>query len=250
MPVTGNNPSLYELSIRIFADGFSFLVTQAGSGDLMHREDIRGVEGDKASKALHEMLSSQQIKRYIYNKVRAIIETPSTTVPSSVLENEKAEDLYLAVYPQADLLNNNLLCSQNSDLCVTELFTLPKSINKILLDAYPDIYITCPQICLLNHISQLSKQTKLMETDCLFAHIQEQHLYIISLHQGKLRFANTFPADNIMNALFFMLSVWKELQLDAKQNACYISGNKQLAAQLSEKASQYILNIERIEICE
>lgn len=250
MPVTGNNPSLYELSIRIFADGFSFLVTQASSGDLMHREDIRDVEGDKASKALHEMLGSQQIKRYIYNKVRAIVETPSTTVPSAMLESNKAEELYLAVYPKADLLNNYLLCVKSTELEATELFTLSKSVQQVLLEAYPDIQITCPQVCLFNNIILLNKQQQHTKADSLFAHIQDKRLYVISLHEGKLRFSNTFPADNIMNALFFMLSVWKELQMDAKQNTCYISGTKQLATQLSEKASQYIIHVERVELCE
>lgn len=250
MPVTGNNTSLYILSIRIFADGFSFLVTQAGSGDLMHREDIRGVEGDKASTALYEMLNSQQIKRYIYNNVRAIVESPSTTVPSEVLEGEEAKVLYQTVYPKADLLNNNLLSEQRAELGVTELFTLSKSLNKILLDAYPDIHITCQQAILFDQVLQLSRLQQRPEKDLFFAHIQNEGLHIIALHNGKLSFANTFPADNIMNTLFFMLSVWKELQLDAKQNVCHISGEKKLASQLSEQTAQYIVHVERVEICE
>lgn len=216
----------------------------------MHREDMRGLEGNLATKSLHEMLSSQQIKRYIYNKVRAIVETPSTTVPSSMLAENKAEDLYLAVYPQADLLNNNLISALHTDLEVTELFTLSKSINQILQDAYPDIHITCPVASILNHVVQLNRQQQNSNSDLFLAHIQDDRLFVIALRNGRLRFANTFPADNIMNALFFMLSVWKELELDAKQDTCYISGNKQLAIQLSEKAIQYIMNVERIEICE
>lgn len=250
MPVTGNNPSLYELSIRIFADGFSFLVTQACSGDLMHREDIRGLEGDKAAKALHETLGSQQIKRYIYNKVRAIAESPSTTVPSTVLATDDAETLYKSVYPQADLLTNDLLSEQRSELEVTELFTLSKTLNKILHDVYPDIHITCQQSILFDQIVQLNKRMPSTEKVSFFAHIQNDRLYVTALRDGKLTFANTFPADNIMNALFFMLSVWKELQLDPKENTCYISGSKQLASQLSEKASQYIMYVERVELCE
>lgn len=249
MPVTGSNLSTYELSIRIFADGFSFLVTQVETGDLMHREDIREVEGEEAAQALRNTLSGVSLSRYEYNKVRAIALTPSTTIPAGEVSESEYEATYATVYPQADLQTNKVLGVSCPSLGVTELFVLPCDLHEALLQSFPSIELTCTQACLMQHAMEIVATQSTTEPS-LYAHIQQDSLHILSIHDGQLRFANTFPADNLQNALFFLLSVWKELGYDAKQQNCIVSGNRYLSAQFSELVSKYILHLQRIEIAD
>lgn len=214
----------------------------------MHREDV-GCVAEEAVQAFHNALHGPSLMRYEYKNVRAIAFTPSTTAPLAEVQEDGYEETYATVYPQVNLDADKVLSVRHESLGVVELFTLPKALHEVLLESFPELHLTCIQACLMGHAEDMIS-THPTETPSLYVHIQQGCLHMLSIHDGQLLFANTFPADNLQNALFFLLSVWKELGYDATQQHCIVSGNRYLSAQLSEKVSQYLLHVERIEMAD
>ena len=95
MPVTGNKSLLnYSLSIRLCADGFSFLVYSLGSGQLLLQESLPCAADETLADALERGLQLPRIAGRHYERVVLYSTSPSTRVP---LDEFRREDM-LAVY--------------------------------------------------------------------------------------------------------------------------------------------------------
>lgn len=246
MPVTGNNHINYNLSIRITADGFSFFVTEVVSGDLMHREDFPKREEETLASTLSRMLLRPSIQRNVYNKVRVVIDSDSTCIPLDEFRREGLKDYYKLVFDNVDLEANNVCYTLLPQIDVVEAFSVPKDVCETVSAVYPDVVYTNSYATVMGRTAQFCKSRNLSSCP-LFAYVQRAQLFLFSIFQDKLVFANSFTIEHEQNALYFLLSVWKELELDVHENPCFISGDPEPSKQLAEQARSYLLNVEQMD---
>lgn len=246
MPVTGNNTSIYNLSIRITADGFSFFVTEAFSGDLMHREDFQMQEGETLSQTLAKMLIRPTIQRQSYNKVRVVIDSDSTCIPLDEFRREDLQSYYKLVFDNVDIEANNICYTVLPQIEVVETFAMPKDICAAIAEIYPDaIYVNSYAMVMERTIKFCKFRNP---ASCpLFVYIQNRQMFIYSIFQDRLLFANSFNLEHEQNALYFLLSVWKELAYDVYENICFIGGETGPSRQLAEEAKAYLQHVELMD---
>lgn len=242
MPATGNNVITYNMSIRIVADGFSFIVTEIPSGDIVFR-DVFAKGNEPVSHTLASKLYLPEITRYHYDSVRVIIDSDSTCVPYSEFRPEDLQQHYRLVYGNVDFKTRKVCYSMLLQLQVVEVFTVPKDICDTISKAYPEATYTNSCSMLLNHAATFCRSQK-TTGHSLFAYLADRQMFLISITQGKLLFSNHFMIEQEQNALFFLLSVWKELKMDAYKDTCYIGGDSPLARQTAEEARAYLQNVE------
>lgn len=245
MPVTGNNHIHYNLSIRITADGFSFFVTEALSGDLMHREDYSAKDNATLCLLLKQACVRPSITRHTYDVVRVVIDSDSTCLPLEEFHEEYLASLYQQVFIKADLFYNKVCYTLLPELGVVEAFTIPKELHDTLREYFPEAQFSNSYAIVLQRVSQYCQQHELSERP-LFAYVQASQLFLFSIHRGQLLFANSFTVEKEQNALFFLLSVWKEMGLDVHQNPCFISGDPLPAQHLVEEAKNYLQHVQEL----
>ena len=247
MPVTGSNQIQYNLSIRISADGFSFFVTEASSGDLLHREDYQAQGTESVGQAFRQAIARPTITHQDFSEVRVVVDSDATSVPLAVFRDDTVDSAYQQVFSRADLLHNSVETTEITPLEVVELYTIPAEVCRLTLEFFPQATFCNVYAAVMQYVANFSQQRMLTEQP-LFAYVYEDQLFVYSIHAGKLMFANKFPLENGQNALFFLLSVWKELGLDVHESFCFVGGGDETTvSRLAGEVRKYILHVELMD---
>lgn len=244
MPVTGNNLINHSLSIRITAGGFSFFVTESISGDSVHREDYTKRDDETLSHALGKMLVSSTIQRFVFNKVQVVVDTDITCIPLEEFNADDVDSLYQLVFDKTVAEANKVCCTQLPSIGVVGLFSVPNEVCETVWEVFPEATFTNTCSVVLERslaFSQMHPET----SSPLFVFLQSNKMFVYSIFENQLLFFNTFTLENEQNALYFMLSVWKELKFDPRGNACHIAGDDLMRiAELADSAHEYLLHVD------
>lgn len=246
MPATGSNQIHYNLSIRVTAGGFSFFVTEAMSGDLMHREDFSKPEGESVGATLSQMLQRPTLQRHAYDTVRVVIDSDSTCIPLEEFHRDEITNLYKFVFSDADLDSNLVSYTLLPQIDVVEAYTVPRDVYDAVRAVYPEAAFTNSYATVLERVAQFCKRRNPIKRP-LFAYVQQDQLFVFSIFQDQLLYANGFTLENNQNGLYFLLSVWKELGLDVRENTCFIAGEPTQANALISVARGYLLQVESMD---
>lgn len=246
MPVTGNNHIHYILSIRVTAGGFSFFVTEGFSSDMIYRDTTTCRSHAEMLFMISEKLQGEKIKSREYDSIRVIVDAESTTLPASEYDEEKNKDVYRLIYSQTQLDDKHMCCVELPEINAVELFPIDEQLYDAITTIYPEAAFTNTFASVMERITHFS-MLRDPEEQPLYAHINDGELFLYSIFKNKLIYANHFHLDDADNAPFFLLSVWKMLELDAHKNFCFISGKKQLASTLMNQATPFLENVEIIK---
>lgn len=247
MPVTGSKHTTYSLSIRLKADGFSFLVTEGFSGDKLLCRDCSLSEGQTLAEALTESLSSDELSNCPVTRVRVITNTDAMCIPQQEFNSDELRSLYSIVFPAIDEQSQEVCYTHLAQLDIVEAFTVPRDIMDCVRKIYPEATFTNASAVVLGRIATYCKRMQLPENS-LFAYVTPLRLFLFSLNPGKLQFANSFPLDQPQDSLFFLLSVWKVLGLNARKNHCFIAGEDGSVEFLNDKLQPYLQNIDVMSV--
>lgn len=228
------------MSIRIVADGFSFVITDAHSGDVCCRE-CYARENEPLSRTLVRKAVQSEACQYRLERVSVVIDSNSVCVPSEEFRPEDLQRHYALVYGDVDFKQHMLCYCVLPDLQVVEVFTVPADICAVVSKLWPDATYTNSCSVVLNHTASFCRQHS-PEGNVLFAYLEGRQFFVHSISQGQLRYTNHFHVDEKQNALFFLLSVWKELSLDVFHDTCYLGGSS-FAQQLADEARAYLRNV-------
>lgn len=245
MQVTGSNQIQYSLSIRITADGFSFFVTEAYSGDLLHREDYQARGEEELFQTMTKAITRPTLTRQAFKNVRIVIDSDSTCIPAEQFRSDDLEALYQQVFSTTDIERQHVCHTLIEQLNVVEAFTIPKDVEALLQEHFPGAIVTNSYAMVMQRVADFC-QRRNPSGQPIFAYVQSDQLFIFSIRDNQLLFANSFMVDKEQNALYFLLSVWKELNLDVRNDYCFIGGDPQPTQRLIEEARNYLLHVEQM----
>lgn len=246
MPETGNKHIYYNLSIRVKADGFSFLVTEGSSGDNLHCSEHVVSEGQQVHELLAEKLNMPEIKQYGFSRVRIMTQTGATCIPMPEFCVEDLANLYDIVFPAHDKEHLEIGYTHLPQLDVVEVYLIPKDVRQVVMKVYPDATVTNANAVILGHFFTYSKRNQLPDNS-LFIYTTPLLLYLFSIKDGKLSFANTYSLEQPQDSLFYVLSVWKLLKFPRK-NHCYVAGEDDSVAFLTDALLPYLPHVESLPI--
>ncbi len=231
---TGNKKyTEQELSIRIFSDGFSFSTQQS------HKE-VTAKEGESLKQALETSFKTFSLLRPDYDEVNIYADYPSTRIPLDEFRSEEAKAIYQLTFGQDTLQGMNIHYEMLPALEVIEVFVLNAEIEQIILQHYPQATIHSYFGQMLNRMLSRDKRRK-DEGHRLYAHTNGRQFFIFAYDQGKLCFANTFEVRDLSNQVYFLLYVWKQLELNQRKDTCVLLGKN---APLEAALHKYLSNIE------
>lgn len=240
MPATGNKSIIsYRLSIRLCADGFSFLVNSNDSGQLLFCVNVHQTEGESLAESLERGLQQPRIKGRVYERVILYSTLPSTRLPLDEFRREDMLAVYRMTFAGTQIRYEDMRCQVLSALEVVEVFPLHSQVEQALHKYYPNALIQGIYGSMLERVAQMQQGSTM---PVAFNVVLDGDMMLIAvLKNGRLSYANVFKTKRDADRLYYTLLVWKILELDTWHDHCLLYG---ATDEFQKMVGQYLYNIQ------
>jgi len=245
MQVTGSNLlNTYRLSIRLFSDGFSLSILYAADNSLVQKEDVTADGSTPLYQLLENALKRPHLTEYTFQSVELLVLSPSTCVPLEYFRREEVFPLYNITFPSLKVSKNEVHYQILPSLEVVELFSLNQQLQQTVQAIYPDVEIVSLEGRAIETISNADR--KLQDRGIHFyTMIAPKNMLICCFKEQHLHFATTYNTDNDSDRLYYIMGVWKNLQMDEKTQTLYLNN---ASPELLNQAKRFIPNTQTCEL--
>lgn len=234
-----NSTENYEISIQVSADGISFLVLDTIRNKFIMMRSFEAEENKKLStEDLDDIIRKDDFLSKKYKKINLI--TPSakfTLIPSPLFDPAKKDEYFAFNHlpPQNTIVLNNKISDPDSFL----IYTISQPLNFLVRNAWPGIFPFHHIKPLFEHISSFRKNPG---ENYIHIHVERDFFTLILYSHNTLRFCNSFNYRNISDILYYILNVFKSMDIKQEETV-YLSGQTERYDELFSNLSLYIRNV-------
>jgi hypothetical protein len=231
-----NSTENYELSVQVSPDGLSFCVLDTIRNKFVLIRSSEPDENKYFSAAMAgEIISNDDFLTKKYKQVRIVMPSPKFTLVPVPLFDPGKKDEY---FSYNHLVNNNDVILSNK---ITEpdtflIFSVLKSFTDLIKNFYPGIHPYHHVKPLFCHISHSRKSTY---GHYIHIHVERDYFELIIFDQDSLKYCNSFNYRNISDILYYVLGVFKKLDI-RQEETIHFSGHTEKYDDLSSNFSIYI----------
>ena len=238
-----NSTENYELAIQVSPDGLSFCLLDTIRNKFVLIRSFKPEDNKYFNiNALKDLINNDDFLTKNYKKVNIVVPSAKfTMVPSPLFDPAKKEDYYTFNHNKAedDLIFVNKLSDPDAFL----VFGLSRELNEMLNNYYQGSY---PVHHLKPLLNQISHNRKSEHNYYIHTHIERDFFNLIIYSSNQLIFCNTYNYRNISDILYFVLNVFKKLEIK-QEETIYFSGLTEKYDDISSNFSMYIRNIKFAE---
>ena len=158
-------------------------------------------------------------------------------VPIEQFQEADATTLYLHSFPESekDLVRYNVLPSLNA-VCI---FCINKDLLMVLTDHFNDVQLMHAMTPVWTYLHQRSFTGHRSK---IYGFFHDKQLDICSFQQNRFKFCNSFDTTRAYDAIFFLLYVWKQLNLQPEHDEIHILGEIPDQDWLLQELHKYVKN--------
>lgn len=214
-----NKSEQYILSIRLSADGFSFVIHHPQYEE--YRCTTYPVNPSYSMTAnIKKMLAVTDELKSTFQTKNILFDTPRfTLVPFEIFEDEQAEDLFYHNYTKKE--NETILCNILGKSNVTLLFGMDKHAHQLLAEQLPEARIYA---CISPLIEYFTIKNKEENDKSLYVHLHTNKMDIFAFDRGKLLIANTFQCKQLSDKAYYILYIWQQLGFNQNKDTLWLAG--------------------------
>lgn len=152
-----------------------------------------------------------------------VVESQALLVPVREFNEEQAGMLYRYTcdgnadngQAEQDTIVHNMLPNLNA----VAVYKLNRDLQLVIGDHFTDVRY--------NHLMQavwsyFHARNFATPHNKLFAYLHEKQLEVFSFDKNRFRFSSSFKVENSSNAVYFLLSVWKQIGFDAQNDEIHL----------------------------
>lgn len=244
MLVTGNNSlNTYRLSIRVYPDGFSFFILNGMDGSVIQQDDFKVDDPKTAHEVLADALKRPYLMDYRFAAVELVVASPGVCIPLEYFRREEMVAHYRLNYPEKQVGIAELQYQILPTLEIVMLFYLNPLVLKMVKTVYPDAQVVAQEGRILEDMADIDH--KLQDRDTHFYYLcMEEKMLICTFQDSRLQYNAVHNVTNDADRLYYMLSIWKNLGLEAEKNPCFLKGASE---ELTANIRKYILKVDTCE---
>jgi hypothetical protein len=238
-----NSTGNYELILQVSRDDFCYLIFDTLRNKIVFFKAF--VEDNNKylnASGVKDIIDSEKFLLKRYSKVKLIMPSSKfTVVPATLYDPAKKDEYFLLNYrqePEEIILSNRI---KDPDAYI--VFSVSGAMIDILRGYYDSIYPLHHSMPLLEHISRARKST---EGPFTHAHIERDYLNLILFRDNQLLFCNTYNYRNVSDILFYILNVFKKLNIN-QEETIHLSGMIEKFDDLHSSLSMYVRTIKFAE---
>jgi hypothetical protein len=234
-----NSTENYELSVQVSPDGFSFCLLDTIRNKFVlirsfQPEENKYFNADK----INELLMKDDFLSKRYRKVNVVLPSRKfTLVPAPLFDPGKKDEYFDFNHnkEEGDLIISNKVTDPDAFI----VFSVSKPINDVINSIYPGVHPFHHIKPLLDHISHSRKS---VNGNYIHIHVEREFFNLIIFNNNILNFCNSFNYRNISDILYFVMNVFKSLDIKQEETINF-SGLTEKYDDLSSNFSIYIRNI-------
>lgn len=237
-----NRTEVYELSIQVNLNGFSFAVKDTIRNtfiSLISKYFATTVtNNDNWGSAVDEILSAYPIVSQKFKK-KFFSFTPAgfSIVPEEIFDLSKAKSLFEISQPLPEHSEIHHATIHNNGSGKVLIFCLPYTLSSSWLKIQPDTKFLTPVSSLVVN-PEISRSDELLQIN-----LSDQQLTITYHKNGNLMAANQFNGKYTNDTLYFTLNFCKSLNVDLTTVRVKISGDAINSSEIVKKLTGYFKNI-------
>lgn len=203
------------------------------------RADYPVTEQDSLPGILEKALEEYApLKERKYTIISALFHGPVSRVPLELFNKDQRQAFYELTCPR--LPESNIHYNILPHLEVADLFAIPKETERVLLEHFPTIHFYAQNSMVLERSVQQSAGE---QKPALYVYFYTGHMLLFHYQQKRLVFANEFPITSVKDALYYILNVWKTLEMEAQTDTCCLIQPENGPEQLSRELELYLRHV-------
>ncbi len=234
-----NSTENYDLSVQVSPDGFSYclLDTIRNKYVLIRSSEPEENKYFNAS-MLNDFISSDDFLTKKFKKTRIVIPSSKFTLVPSVLFDPGKKEEYFKFNHQSEE-NDIILSNKIGDPDTIVIFSTLKPFIEVLDSFFPGVQPVSHIKPLLRNISYVRKS---ISGHYIHVHVERDFFNLIVFSNNSLLLCNTFSYRNISDILYYVLNVFKSLNIN-QEETIYFSGITGKYDDLTSNFSIYIRHI-------
>ena len=237
MQVTGNKSLISNsLSIRLGADGLSFYITDSADGRLLEQRHFSVTQGDTLLSLLGRVLGSPAFTRVEYARVSVLVDSPSTRVPLQEFRDDEVQAVYRLVFGDVNLQGEVVRHDVLSALEIVELYPVDLQAELVVKQYFPQSEWHSFYGQMLEHTGALYRRSQ-TTAQTMYVVTRASQMLVTVFSPSGLLFANTFRTPSNANRRYFILNVWKQLEMSQDDDICVLMDEEE---ELQQMLEQYV----------
>jgi hypothetical protein len=223
-----------DISIRLKPNGVSFSIREK-TGNELFRDTVESTVAS-GTDAIRETILSSGILEKPYNRVTITVPTPLFTLfPEEAFDPEQIDLYYAAAV--GDPEGKRVLFQHIKELRLILLFALDEALHDFLTRSFihPEI-----EHHLSSLLPRIVMQPSAKEGNTVYVAYDAQLLSILLFKDGRFFSASAYRCNTANDALYYVLSVWKQFGYDQLNDKLYIVGDGAVEEELLRQVSTYV----------
>jgi hypothetical protein len=234
-----NSTENYELALQVSPDEVSFCILDTIRNKFVL---LRSFEPDEnkyfSPEKISELLFKDDFLSKKYKKVNLILPSHKfTLVPAPLFDPAKKDDYFYFNHNKEE--GRNIIANKLTDPDSYLIFSESTSILNITNQLYPGVF---PYHHLKPLFSYISGNRKNVAENYIHLHIDREYFDLIIFNHNLLQFCNTYTYRNISDILYFVLNVFRNLDIK-QEETIWLSGLTEKYDDLSSNLSIYVRNL-------
>ncbi len=187
---------------------------------------------------LRDALQTSDLLSESYQRTLVMVDAPVLMVPTDLFREDEKSELYFHAFTKKE--QQTVMHTVLPDLNCVALFPIDKDLLAVINDRLSQPSITAAMAPIWHHLHQRSYTGKHQK---LYGYFHDRQLEIFSFGNNRFKFCNTYTVNNTSNALYYLLSVWKQLGMNAERDELHLAGDMPDGEALMDEAKQFVKRV-------
>ena len=225
--------------MRLSPEGFSFSLYNPAEKEPAKITDMRVDTSMSLTANLKRIFQETDFLGYPYKRVNAMtVSRRFTTAPLELFDEKQAELLFYYNHPKKEyetVLYNTLPINN-----MAVIFGIDTGVWELVNKQYPDARFFAQVTPLAEHFSA---QSRMRNNRKIYAFFHTDSVDIFCYDRGNPLIINSFQCENTSDRIYFLLYVWKQLELNQQRDELHLSGELHDRNALTDNLLKFIREI-------
>jgi len=219
-----------RLIIRISRDAIALSTTDQGA---VRYECYPMNSGISLAANMREALRTQLLLQDDYERVMVLMDSPVLCVPVAEFREAECNQLYHYTFSRVE--QQTVIHAILPDLNVVAVFAVQKDLCQVLADRFDRVNYQPLMSAVWRHMYQKSFTGSHAK---LYCYMHDRKLDVFAFDRNRFKFQNAYAVTTVDDALFYVLSVWKQLGMDPQNDELHLSGTiAELTSAVAEQSN-------------
>ncbi|MCD7899924.1 MAG: DUF3822 family protein [Bacteroides sp.] len=236
----------YILSICLCADGFSFSINNPITNQILYFCQREADPSLSLVLNLKQAFKELYFLVYTYKKVNVVIVSKRfTLLPSDIFEPAQIESLFH--YNQFQKENEKVLFQELKKERLVVLFGMDKTVYNLCRLYFINVNFYSQVSPLIEYFSGKSR---IRHTRKIYVYLRDKAMDIYAFEKSAFQLVNSFNCSTIDDAVFYLLYIWKGLDMNQEEDELYLLGESSEKELLQKELLRFILHVKELDPAE